>query len=411
MNGIDPMLRLQDLLDRPRFPLHWPLICLAFVFALGLGGFGAWQYGIRSLKTLIEQTLGSQGEAREIRVGLAGIEILDLRIRAREGGSWPGEDELRARRIRVAPDIFSLLSARPSIDKLLIEGANVVLLRTKAGKIKVVPSLFDEPSGPPPAMVEATVETKSAEKAEKKDKKDAAGEAPFDIGQIVVSDSAIEFYDESTRATPVKLRIEQIEATIGKLRLPELAGPTSLKIEGVVKGSRQDGKLSIGGSLDIAAKESKLLTQLRDVDMTLLQAYLIKAAKTGVRRGTLDLDLDLSITGNKLRAPGMLTLSGLELAAGPKTFMGLPRSAAIGLLNDKRGRISMEFVLEGDINDPRFSFSEHLATRLASSLAGELGVNLDALTRDVGRVESGSVKAIGKSIKRALGKRRGGKHR
>jgi hypothetical protein len=87
--------------------------------------------------------------------------------------------------------------------------------------------------------------------------------------------------------------------------------------------------------------------------------------------------------------------------------MGLPRSAVIGLLKDKNGRISVKFVLEGDINDPRFSFGEHLATRFGLSLANEMGVSLESLVKGVGHVGSGSAKGIGESLGRLLGKRRG----
>jgi hypothetical protein len=384
----------------PHSSLRRLLIFLVLVFALGLGGFVAWQHGLHLLKTRIEQALGPRGEAREIRVEPTGVEILDLRIRAQAGSSWPNEDELRARRVWVVPDFFSLISARPSIDNILVEGASLVLLHTRAGKIEVVPSLLDKPSEKPPA-------TKGAEEAKSKEtpesKKESNEKMPFDIGQIIVSDGAIEFHDENIRATPIRLRIEQIEAAVGKLHLPDLTGNTNLKLDGVVKSPRRDGKLAINGSFDIAAKESKWVIKLRDVDMVALQPYLIKTAETGVRRGAMDLDLDSSITGGKLHAPGTLILSDLELTDGSK-FMGLPRNVVIGLLKDKTGHISMKFVLEGDITDPRFSLREHLVMRLGLSLASELGVSLEALVRGTGHVGHDSAKEIGKSLDRLLGK-------
>jgi hypothetical protein len=218
-----------------------------------------------------------------------------------------------------------------------------------------------------------------------------------------VSDGVVEFYDESVRATPIKLRIEQVQASVGKLRLPDLAGNTRLKIDGIVKGRRQDGKLAVDGTFNMAAKECGLTTKLRGIDMTLLQARLIKTAGSGVQRGTLDLDLNSSIAGGKLRAPGTLTLSGLKLTAGAKTFMGLTRGVVVDLLKDRKDRIAINFVLEGDLDDPRFSLNEQLTARLGASLAGMLGVSLESLTREVGNAGSGSARAIGKSIGRLAG--------
>jgi hypothetical protein len=365
------------------------LIFFALAAVLGMGGFAAWQYGVGSLKTLIEQALGARGEVREIKVGLRGVEILDLRVRASDA-SWPGEDELRARRIRIVPNFFDLLTARLSVDNIGIEGAYVALLRTKTGEMKIVPSLLD---GLPGAA-------KGTEGG-----KDGGGTTSFGIDRITVSDGVVEFYDESIRAKPVKLRIERLEATVGKLRLPELAGQMNLKVDGVVKGNHQDGYLAIDGAFDVAAKTYGLAAKLRGVDMTLLQPYLIKAAETGVRRGTLDLDLNSSIAGNRLRAPGALTLTGLELSPGSSTFMGIPHKLATGLLQDKKGQISLKFVLEGNLDDPRFSLNEHLAARLGSSLTDMLGVNLKSL--NIGKAGGDSAKAIGDSLGRALGKRLG----
>ena len=87
--------------------------------------------------------------------------------------------------------------------------------------------------------------------------------------------------------------------------------------------------------------------------------------------------------------------------------MGLPRNVALDLLKDRKGRISMKFVLEGDIDDPRFSLNEQMAVRLGASLAGVLGVNLESLIKDVGDIGGGSGKAIGESLGRLL-KRHGG---
>jgi hypothetical protein len=366
------------------------LIFIALAAVVGVGGFAAWQYSVSSLKTFVERELGARGEVREIKVGLRGVEILDLRVRAPDA-SWPGEDELRARRIRIVPNLFDLLTARLSIDSIGIEGVYVALLRTKTGEMKIVPSLLDGVSD----TVEGT-----------EGGKDGSGTTPLGIDRVTVSDGVVEFYDESLRAKSVKLRIEQLEATIGKLRLPELAGQTNLKVDGVVKGNRQDGRLAIDGVFDVAAKTYGLAAKLRGVDMTLLQPYLIKATETGVRSGTLDIDLNSSIAGNRLRAPGALTLTGLELSAGSSTFMGIPHKLATSLLQDKKGKISLKFVLEGNLDDPRFSLNEHLAARLGSSLTDMLGVNLKSL-KDIGEAGGDSARAIGDSLGRALGKRLG----
>lgn len=370
------------------------LIVITLITALIIGGFAAWQFAIRSLKIQVEQALGPQGEVREIRVGLTGIEILDIRIRAQKNSGWPSEDELRAKRIVVTPDLLDLLTARLSINGIRIEDAYIAMLRTRNGQMKVIPSLLETRTGPEGKPAPTPAGTPGNSKPDPQ----------ISIGKILLTGGIIEFYDASIRSTPVKLRLEQIEAGIGKLLLPDLTGHTAVKIDGVLKGNRQDGKLAIDGSIELATKDSGFSTKLRGIDMTVLQPYLIQAAETGVRRGTLDLDLKSSVAKGKLRAPGTLTLADLELASSSGTFMGLPRNATVGMMKDKKGRISVKFVLEGDINDPKFSLNEQMATRFASSLASSLGVSLESLAKGVGSVGSGSAKGIGDSVQKLLRK-------
>ena len=65
---------------------------------------------------------------------------------------------------------------------------------------------------------------------------------------------------------------------------------------------------------------------------------------------------------NRLHAPGRVTLSGLELSTG-KTFMGMPREAVVAMMKDKKGQITADFVLEGNIDDPKFSLNENSSAR------------------------------------------------
>ena len=384
----------------PSHPKRRVFIVLALIAVVVLGGFAAWQVAVRSLKSQVEQALGPQGEVREIRVGLTGIEILDIRIRAQKSSGWPSDDELRAKRIVVIPDFLDLLTARLSISSILIEEAYIAMLRTRSGQMKIIPSLLDTPS------TSNAPNTPAGKPAQNPAGQSGGGDpgTQIGIGKIVLTAGVIEFFDASIRSTPVKLRLEQIDARLGKLLLPQLTGHTAVKIDGVVKGNRQDGQLAIDGTVELATKESGLSTKLRGIDMTVLQPYLIRTAETGVRRGTLDLDLKSSVAKGKLRAPGTLTLNNLELASSSGTFMGLPRTAMVGTMKDKKGRISVKFVLEGDVNDPEFSLNEQMTMRLGASLANSLGISLESLTKGVGRIGTGSASGIGESVQKLLRK-------
>ena len=368
---------------------RWLLILGGSLVALLIIGFAAFQFAIHALKGQVEKALGPYGEVQAINVGLSGVEIVGIRIRAPQDNQigWPATDQLRAERILVVPAFRDLLSAKVVLREIRIEGAYISMLRTKAGRTSVLPSLLEKPT-----------DSKSADTA--------PPIPPISIGKVELVNGTIEFYDATIRKPPLKLRLEHITASLGKIQLPELKGQSPLDFDGVLKGVRHDGKVSIAGLVELATKESEISTRLNGVDLLALQPYLIKATESGVKKGTLDLDLKSSINKGILHAPGTLTLSDLELASTSTSgsIMGMPRNAVVGMMKDRSGKISVKFVLDGNINDPHFSLNENLATRIGSSIAGSLGVSFEGLAKGVGGLGGDTVRGIGESIGKLFGK-------
>ena len=376
---------------------RWTLIIGGTLIVILIAGFAAFQFAIQSLKGQVEKALGPQGEVKEIRVSLTGVEVIGIRIRAPlapentdKRNLWPAEDQLRAERILITPSIMDLLTARVVVESIRIEGAYIAMLRARDGRMRVLPSLLENPAPP-----DAT---------DKVSKKEAGGTPPVSIGKVELVDGTIEFFDATIRQPVHKIRLEQINATIGKLQLPDLKGQSQINLVGVIKGVRHDGKISISGTAELATRESGISTRLRGVDLVALQPYLIKATESGVKKGTLGFELKSTVQKGKLHAPGSLTISDLELASASGTIMGMPRGAAISMLKNRNGKISVKFVLEGDLNDPRFSLNENLTTRIGSSVANTLGVSIEGLAKGVGSVGSGAAKGIGDSLGKLIKK-------
>jgi hypothetical protein len=118
------------------------------------------------------------------------------------------------------------------------------------------------------------------------------------------------------------------------------------------------------------------------------------------------------VRANRLKAPGTLTISDLELSQ-PKdavaTFMGLPRDAVVAYLKNKDNKIVLSFVLEGDIDDPRFTLNEALSTRVALSMAETLGLSLGGVAKGVGGLGQKGVEAAGEATKGAVQQLFGGR--
>ena len=134
--------------------------------------------------------------------------------------------------------------------------------------------------------------------------------------------------------------------------------------------------------------------------MLSLQPYLVKGSDAGIRKGSLDFELNSSIKQGMLYAPGSLVLSDLELASSSATILGIPRKLVTAMMKNKKGKISVNFVLTGDINDPEYSLNENLSTRIAAALAGKLGVNVEGLAKGLGELGGATAESIGKALRR-----------
>jgi hypothetical protein len=172
--------------------------------------------------------------------------------------------------------------------------------------------------------------------------------------------------------------------------LPALDKPFELKVSGIFNGPQHDGRIELDGHYTPASHDANVHARFSGVDLLALQPYLLKVADSGVRRGGLDLELRATVLNNKLKAPGTLTLTNLELASeGPlATFAGVPRKAALAAMTEK-GRLDVKFTLEGRLDDPSFSLNENLATKVASGLAESLGVSLSGVVKGLGGVVRG----------------------
>ncbi|MCX7659973.1 DUF748 domain-containing protein [Caldimonas sp.] len=345
---------------------------LAALLVLGVGGLqlAAWQ-----LKAQVEQALGPRASVGSLRMTWAGVEATEVRVRSdrsQRTSHWPAEDELRAQRVVLTPDLWSLLGAELRIHRVRIDGAYLSMWRTREGRLRVLPALFDRPQSPQPS--------------------DTRDRGPaLHIAQIELHDAAVEFFDASVRQPALQLRLEGLQVRVGPLDLPRLDRPTAIELDGMLKGVHRDGRVRLAGEVTLATADARLKADLRGVDLVALQAYLIKVSEAGVRRGTMDLSLEARVRDQQLHAPGRLTLIGLELNHGGGvlgTFAGVPRQAVLAAMS-RNGKLEVAFTLEGRLDDPNFSLNENFALKVAGGIASALGVSLGGVVEGVGSVIKG----------------------
>lgn len=340
--------------------------------------------GLQVLRGQVEKALGPDSEVAEIRLGWLGVEVVGLRLRGGKG--WPAADTLRAERILIQPDLRSLFSDRIYLSAIVVENAYLSALRNANGRMKVVPSLLEATPAKP-------------------------GKGPrISIGRVELRNAALELYDASIARPPFKVRFERLNATADNIDLPELASRTAIDLEGAVKGRHRDGRVSIKGWIVMSSLDSAIASRFRDVDLVALRPYLIKTADTGVRKGTLDLDLDSNVERRHLRAPGVVTLRHLELDDS-SGFMGYARLSAVNLLKSPDETMTLRFTLEGSLDDPGFSINDDLAVRFGAALGETLGISVESVAKGVGSLgqqsleaASGTTGGLGQAVRNLFGK-------
>ncbi|HIV72441.1 MAG TPA: DUF748 domain-containing protein [Candidatus Aquabacterium excrementipullorum] len=369
---------------------------------LALAALLAYQIAVHRLQAGILQALGPHASVGAMDLGWRAVELRDLRLRA-SSPDWPHDDELRAARIRIVPDLRSVLRGDWRIQQLSIDGAYISVLRTRQGQLRVLPAWLEQrnsPAGtaqaPAPkargfwaSAVAAPASTASS--AVPALTPVSSSMPDIHIQAVRLEGVQVGFFDASIRRPPHLLLLDQVQADIGPLALPALMQPAHIDLRALLMGPRRNGTITVQGDVTPATRDAKVSTELKDVDLIALQPYLLKLNDGGVKHGTLDMRIDATVQANRLHAPGRMTLTDLELGNGRgvlATVAGVPRKAVLAAMS-KDGRIDLKFTLDGRLDDPAFSLNEQLALRTAAGLADALGVSLSGIAEGVGSVIKG----------------------
>ncbi len=384
-------------------PGHWRWLAVAAVALLAMAG--AWQLALWQLKGAVLQALGPGAQVGALRVGLTGVQIGQLRITRPATGPgsppdnaahtaraapWPAADELRADQVHLVPDWRSLWSGprhgQWRLQTLRVRGDQLSMLRGAHGCIRPLPSLLEAAAGTATARAaSASVSAASAPPGVARHR--------LRLGQLQLEDTVVELFDAAVRRPAHRLRLEGLSVQAGPLALPHAAAdaPTRLQLQATLKGPRHDGRMSLQGQVHLGTHDADLQARLQGVDMLALQPYLLKAGEGRIRGGQLDLTLDPQVQQQRLQAPGVLTLTGLDLAPGSGLgglLTGVSRQAVLAAL-ERDGRITLRFSLDGRLDDPAFSIQENLAQRISGALAETVGVSLSGVVDGVGGLLKG----------------------
>ena len=370
---------------------RWQILVVAVVVVFGIAVVAGYRMGVRLLQGQIVDALGPGSRLTEIKVNWFSIELLGLSIDAPKG--WPAARTLEAERVTIIPDLRSLLGKQIRISSIVVEKPYLSMLRNP-GKLILVPSMTEGQGN------------------RKESPTDEGKARTVMISTIELKGGSVELYDATVSRPPLKTRMEQIDAVIQDVAAPAVE-KTHFEIAGIVKGVKRDGRAKVSGWVGPGARDSSSRVALAAVDLVALQPYLVKKNEARVANGALDLNLNAEVRDKYMDGKGKVVLKDLEFAQSAgifDTFMGLPRNAVINFLKDNNNAIDVDFALKGDTSNPNFSLNENLSTRIATAMAGQLGVSIREVAEGLGTLGrkgmegAGSVvEGMGSAVKRLFG--------
>ncbi len=365
---------------------RWIVAAVVGIALVG-AGFVALRAAVAMLERQVTAALGPGAQIGHIGGDWNDVEITDLRIAATAG--WPAPDTLRAERVQIAPSWRSLLSDRIEIASIEVTGGYLSALRTADGRLQLLPTLLG--GGAAPAADATTSPTATATPAPARS---------VSIGAISLENGVIDLFDATVARPPWKVRLQQIDAKLSDVVAPAFTGHMPFELSAELAGPQRNGRVAISGWLDPSTRDLELGGSLREVDLLALQPYFVTQTKQRMSGGALDLDINAQVRSHQLHAPGRLTLSQLHFAQGggaEAMVLGVPRDLLFAAMQAKGGKIELDFSLDGNIDDPKFSLHEMLATRIAVQLAKVLGFSVGGLVEGIGGLGHEGLEGVGKA--------------
>jgi hypothetical protein len=332
----------------------------------------------RVIKYELESFLGKDFSVQRIDLHWGKVEALDISFK-----NPAGQEIFKTDRLILEANFIGLLKKKYVLSEILLENPYIFLEKDAKGKI-MNPFL---------------------RKGQKKET-----EKPIPsilLKNIHAKNGSIDFLDRRASGRPVLAKLRQADLKIEDIAFPLQDMSSNYTFSAIIIGNQSTSTLNSKGKINLSNKDMDGKFDVRKLDITSLKPYFQQKGDVNVTRGTLDMDMDLRIKSRKILAPGKAVLRDLQFEKGSSLgneFLNLPLSTVVAFLKDHNNEIIVNFVVEGDLDNPKFNLRESLMNRISISMADKLGLSIKTIGKSIVETEAEGANEVGKSIGESIKK-------
>jgi hypothetical protein len=327
----------------------------------------------RIIKHELESFIGEDFSARRIDLYWGKVEALDISFK-----NLAGKEVFKTDRLILEADFIGLLKKEYILSNLSFENPYLFLEKDTKGKI-VTPfpkkgSMKEEEKPMPPVFFK----------------------------KIQVTNGSLDYLDRSTSSRPVLTKLRNVELEFKDLIFPLEDNFSSYSLSAGIPGKQHAGSLKSNGKIKLANKDMDGNIEIKRLDITDFKPYYQKKGDVNVTRGIIDMNMDVKIRSNKINSPGKAVLKDLEFERGSgmgNTFLNMPLSAVVSFLKNNNDEIVVNFVVEGDLDNPKFNLRESFLNRISIAMAQKLGLSIQRIGESIVETGAEGAKEVGKSAK------------
>ena len=328
----------------------------------------------RIAKHELDQFLGKNFSVQEVRLKWNKVEALNVSYRNSDGKTVFHTDSLV-----LSSDFMGLLKKDYNVSSATLINPYLMLEKDKEGTFK----------NPFPSQ---------------KDKDKNKPSSEFRIQKVEIINGSLDYIDEEVSGGPVTTELRNIDIESENIIFPLQDNLTDYRFTAKVSGKLSAGIIKSEGKIALKTFDMDSRIKANNLDVTHFKPYFKKKSTVNIKRGFLDLDMDMKIISGKINAPGRSVLRELQFESGSGVkgkFLKLPVNAIMAFLKDNKNQIAFDFTLEGDLDNPKFSLSEGVVDKLTIGIAEKLGVPVESISESIVGLGAAGVEQIGKGVKGA----------